>query len=290
MLNKKKAAVALAVLMCMLFSSSIGVVTYAAEQDGAVYSPEIPGEMQPYTLIEYVTDQSYVFIEGGPVKTPSKIEMSDLQKNLLEQAKRNGSYYTAIHEEYPRPVKGVRVQYSSDGFIHNIVFPEGVENPLLQPRQPLSGITDASSAPIVLVDDNGNDTGIEMEIIATWGKHNNTLYRVLNTPNNKGRYGIGRATTFSDTIGQANVVLEKGHVATSLKYDNVDVGTVVGVVAMVKGSSNPRSHNMRKMDAGGLPDAILDIWKTGVEYWGYTWDSSFSMPGTTQYSHNCTII
>ncbi len=288
MFNKKKTVVALAVLICMLFSSSVSIVAYAAEPDGSVYSPEIPGEMQPYTLIEYVTNSSYVIIEGGPVKTPSKIEMSEVQRGLLEQAKRNGSYYTAIHEEYPRPVKGVKVQYSSDGFIHDIIFPEGVENPLLQPKQLLSGIANAGASPVILVDANG--TGIEMEIIAVWGKHNNTLYKVFNTPNNKGRYGIGRATTFSDTIGQADIVLEKGHVATSLKYDNVDVRTVVGVVAMVKGSNNPRAQNMRKMDAGGMPDAILDIWKTGVEYWGYTWESSFSMPGTTQYSHNCNII
>lgn len=59
---------------------------------------------------------------------------------------------------------------------------------------------------------------------------------------------------------------------------------------MVNGSSNPRAKDMIKADAGGMPDAILDIWKTGVEYWGYTWNSSFSMPGTTQYSHNCNII
>ena len=169
MLNKKKAAVSIAVLMCMLFSSSIGIVAYAAEPDDWVYSPEIPGEMQPYTLIEYVTNQSYVIIEGGPVKSPSKIEMSDVQRNLLEQAKRNGSYYTAIHEEYPSPVKGVRVQYSSDGFIHDIVFPEGVENPLLQPKQPLSGMVNAGVAPVILVD--ADRTGIEMEIIVVWGKH-----------------------------------------------------------------------------------------------------------------------
>lgn len=96
------------------------------------------------------------------------------------------------------------------------------------------------------------------------GNHRNTLYKVLNTPNNKGRYGIGRATTFNDTIGQADIVLEKGHVATSLKYDNIDVRTVVGVVAMVNGSSNPRAKDMIKADAGGMPDAILDIWKRAL--------------------------
>ena len=26
-----------------------------------------------------------------------------------------------------------------------------------------------------------------------------------------------------------------------------------------------------KRDNGALPDAVIDIWKTGVEYWDYTW-------------------
>lgn len=34
---------------------------------------------------------------------------------------------------------------------------------------------------------------------------------------------------------------------------------------------------MYKRDAGGLPDAVIDIWKTGVEYWGYKWTSTLSI-------------
>lgn len=35
----------------------------------------------------------------------------------------------------------------------------------------------------------------------------------------------------------------------------------------------------------GLPDAVIDIWKTGVEFWGYTYSSTFSMPEDVSYYH-----
>ena len=34
-----------------------------------------------------------------------------------------------------------------------------------------------------------------------------------------------------------------------------------------------------------MPNAIVDIWKTGVEYWGYTYSSSLSLPGEVKIVH-----
>lgn len=98
------------------------------------------------------------------------------------------------------------------------------------------------------------------------------------------RIGAGRGTTFSDTIGQANIVLKKGDVATKLAYDNVTVGKVLSVRTKTVLGIN-KTVNMIKNDAGSMPDAVLDIWKTGVEYWGYTWESWFSMPHRTTYQY-----
>lgn len=42
---------------------------------------------------------------------------------------------------------------------------------------------------------------------------------------------------------------------------------------------------MIKSDAGDMPDTFIDIWTTGVEFWGYTWNSTFSMPGITGITH-----
>lgn len=46
-----------------------------------------------------------------------------------------------------------------------------------------------------------------------------------------------------------------------------------------------KTVNMTKNDAGGMPNAVLDIWKTGVEYWGYSWNSTFSMPSKITYQY-----
>ena len=76
-------------------------------------------------------------------------------------------------------------------------------------------------------------------------------------------FGYGRATAYNHQPGQKNHVLVKGDVATSLKYDNITCGLVV------KTTIHGKTVNMHKWDAGGLPDAIVDIWKDGVTYWGY---------------------
>lgn len=48
---------------------------------------------------------------------------------------------------------------------------------------------------------------------------------------------------------------------------------------------NGKHIHMKKCDAGGMPNAVLDIWKTGVEYFGYTWSSTFSLPGHIEYEY-----
>jgi hypothetical protein len=96
--------------------------------------------------------------------------------------------------------------------------------------------------------------------------------------------GVGRATTFNDRVGQANIVLSQGDVALKLAYDNCAVGTLVSLKAK-KSNGSWRTCWMTKNDAGGMPNAVIDIWKTGVAYWGYTWSSTFSMPGTVTYTH-----
>lgn len=118
-------------------------------------------------------------------------------------------------------------------------------------------------------------------LMYVWGAHNNRLFKYIG----QNKYiGKGRATTFDDTIGQANIVLSKGSVATKLAYDNPPVGTTVYVTADTAWGGR-RTVEMTKNDAGGMPDAIVDIWKTGVEYWGYTWNTWFSLPGETEIYH-----
>ena len=71
----------------------------------------------------------------------------------------------------------------------------------------------------------------------------------------------------------------KGDVATKQAYDNCPTGTVLQV------RHNGKFVNMKKWDVGSMPNAVLDIWKTGVEYWGYKWSSTFSIPGYVEYEY-----
>lgn len=123
-----------------------------------------------------------------------------------------------------------------------------------------------------LYSNNAITKGIK-KLIAKWGGkkgNNNKLYETLNAF----RYGTGRATVFGDTIGQANHRLKKGDVATKLKYDNVICGIPVVVTMKIKGSKKVKSVTMKKWDAGSMPDAIIDIWKTGINYWGYKYSKT----------------
>lgn len=56
----------------------------------------------------------------------------------------------------------------------------------------------------------------------------------------------------------------------SLKYDNIACGTKVTVTAKNIKTGKEVSHSMTKWDAGGLHDAIIDIYYDGVTYWGGT--------------------
>lgn len=237
----KKLISCLVVLSLFLFSVTL---TYADSNK----SEPIPARMEPYTIIEYVSDTEYVILQGGIS------EDTTLYSN-------NG---------IPMPVKGVIVTYSSDGFIQDIEFPEGMVNPLLTLE-----LYSSSPAPLAVVPPDGYYT------VQQWGAHNNILFESFE---HDWRIGRGRATTFSDTIGQADIKNYKGSVATKLSFDDVPVYTDVEVRTW-NSSGILHTENMTKTDAGGMPDAIIDIWKTGVEYWGYTWSSSFSMPSTVTIEH-----
>ena len=84
---------------------------------------------------------------------------------------------------------------------------------------------------------------------------------------------------------KSNIKNYKGSVATKLAYDNCPVNTVISVTGNTATGSE-KTVNMVKTDAGGMANAVLDIWKTGVEFWGYKWDKLFSMPQKVIYRHS----
>lgn len=254
----------------------IGKSANAAEQ---ITSSKIPETMQPYTEIQFTSNNSYKILKGGVSRG------INLQEQLLEQGffkeadeleaecQDNGTARTAIKETYPNPQKGMKIIYGSDGLLTEILNENGQEyiDNTSKTRSSNNGISLQATASKVK--------------IASWGANNNRLYRKTTANGTKKIVGFGRATTFNDKFGQRDHTLVKGDVATKMAYDNCKFGIEVKVNAQKKGSSTVVSHNMKKCDVGGMPNAIVDIWKTGVEYWGYTYSSSLSLPGEVKIVH-----
>lgn len=241
----------------------------------------IPSFMLPYSRIEFLTESVFQILNGG--LTEESFDIYQFER-----------IPSVIYENPIKPYKGLIVQYASDGLIfdynddvfdsNTFVIDERVDNLNYFSNNILN---DSNMAHISNCE--------ELTLLYSWGSYPNQLFKckhvtelnkVSQSANTVTWYtiiGEGRATTFNDSIGQANIVLKKGDVATKLAYDNVKVGTKLSVTATKK-TGGLKTVVMTKNDAGSMPNAVLDIWKTGVEYWGYTYSTYFSMPGIVTYS------
>lgn len=228
---------------------------------------EIPSEMDPYTVIVYDDCDSYTILKGGETTTESSVR----QKETLT-------------EEYPAPFEGMKVVYGSDGMVSEILDSE--DRDVLE-QEYYKTIHDSS---LENVKSTKSTISATKTLIASWGEYPNRLYK---SADGQQITGNGRATTFNDTVGQADHTLAKGDVATKLAYDNCRNGIDVRVKAKkvtVKNGNYVETDEyltkvMKKWDAGGMPNAIIDIWKSGVSYWGYTYSSSLSLLGKVYMSH-----
>lgn len=233
-----------------------------------VESSIIPSQMQPETEITFIDENYYIINQGGEVVEETKIVLPNYIQTKINIAKIEGTYYTAYQGTNPKPVAGLKVSYADDGFILRLDYPENAEPEVEKVISPNERLRSGPSQ---------NDT-----LLYKWGAHENQIWRIGNS--RTARFGYGRATNFTDKIGQRNHILTKGDVATSLAYDNCDFGTVLHVNGPKKGGGIV-FVDFIKRDVGGMPDAVLDIWKTGVEEFGYTWSKSLSI-NNIQYVHD----
>lgn len=261
--------------------------TSLSAEENLYYSEEVPDTMEPGSEIYYVEDNKFKIIKGNIS-----------EKGLDGEKKPLENVYGVVYGKPHKGIKGITVTYADDGLINKIIYDaEDQEKAILENTETYvgTGLKDNANTASTWLGDEVCDS---YSMKSKWGAYPNTLYnctmvvyptRLVSNILANPIYitdivGLGRATTFSDVIGQANIVLKKGDVATSLAYDNVPVGTLVNVSTKTNTGVLKRVI-MRKNDAGGMPNAVLDIWKTGVEYWGYTWNSSFSMPNRVTIRH-----
>lgn len=94
---------------------------------------------------------------------------------------------------------------------------------------------------------------------------------------------VGTHTT--DTIGEASNTLGKGDCATRGDKDNPRNGEEIFTRRLNNDLSDTSyTYTYLKRDNGALPDAILNIWKTGVEELGLTYSSTLSFKGRYFYT------
>lgn len=269
-------------IMCLSLFLAFGIcVPVMAKEPEGYNSNKVPECMQPGTIILFDSNTHFIILEGDFPNTENKqkilLEEKSLEERELEgEAKRNGTYYSAPHEDNMVPVKGMKVIYGTDGLLNTV---EGAGNKTAN----ITSIVNTTYNKISVSDSNNiMKAAANKKLIAQWGPNNyNKLYK-----SGKEYIGYGRATTFNDKKGQRDHILKKGDVATSLRYDNCQYGTKVQVNARKKGSTKNATHVMYKGDAGGMDNAIVDIWKEGVEYWGYKYSKNLSLPGKTKIVHN----
>lgn len=225
----------------------------------------IPTRMEPGSKIIFIDKGHFEIKQGAMTKSKTTSEVSITDRSSEELELDASSLSTGIKEEYPTPETGMQIQYGSDGLVSDIQFPDESSKEKVEIASAVSEIETRTSGKVK---------------IASWGSSNNVLYKEGNTIT-----GYGRATTFSDKIGQRDHKLIKGDVATKLKYDNCAYGRAVKVTARLKGSKKTKTVSMKKRDVGGMPNAVIDIWKTGVSNWNYKYSSSLTLPGRTKIQH-----
>lgn len=270
-MKRKLIVLLLATIMCVNGNISVYAGEINNDNGTLIQDNSIPTYMLPNTVIEYVDDDEYKIIQGGEAnenyENGSIYEWA--RQDLLKRENIDLSEVTAEKTDTLLPAKGMVIQYGDDGRIVDInsLYSNSKERASKCPRCGNYFVTGSAGA-------NEN---------YMWGGeygNNNILYS-----GNSIIYGYGRFTNFTDSTGQADHKLKKGDVATRGHVDNPKTGTSITCKAPVKGTGKRLKVTMQKWDIGCLPDAVLDIWKTGVENWGYTWSSSVSInDGYYEYS------
>ncbi|MBW9158686.1 hypothetical protein [Clostridium tagluense] len=253
--------------------------------DKSLRTGKIPGEMAPCTIIEYQNNSQYKIIQGSeynhkivktnlPVTFDIKLSAEDIKrnedyKNFLKEHEEELKPKNIIKVENPEPCTGMKIIYDGEGFIKHIQMPEKIHDLnksgiKLDDVEKIIGISYASK-----ILDRGTTSPVGTY---SWGDNKNTL-----TVTKSLVRGVGRLTNFTDVKGEAENPLVKGDVATKRDKDNPKHGQTLTV------NANGKTKSMYKNDNGDLPDAVLDVWKTGVEFFGYKWNVNLSFKGEYSY-------
>lgn len=272
----------IAIVSCVMafFTFAYATPFVSAFSDEQTYDGQrIPDYMQPSSIIKYVTDKEYVILKGGEPDGPKYNET--IEEQVAEDQPLLG------YRGYPDPEEGMVVYYGMDGELNDIDFAtkeaeEAFYSLTPEQQQILDAISnddEAMESASASAEDSVSTNIAEFDSkkpYKEWGAYPNRLYKMADGS----RKGTGRATIYGDKYGQYDPKnredhkLVKGDVATKMTVDDCVCGTTVKVRMTKKDSKSKLTVKMKKWDVGSMPNAIIDIWKYGIENWGYTYTSA----------------
>lgn len=291
-----KKLVAMAITACMIASA---VPAYATKDDAThkqdditFYSEEIPLSLKSGTVIKFISPTEYIILEEGedvtydfdevPYKNFSDEELEILQEEeeIIKRIKEEAENHPTIQIDSPKPETGMVVTYNTLGGPKDILYP--VKN-----SSECGGSCD--TIPYFITELSKCKKGYS-EVVLKEGttlpsasytypaiEVNDVVIDNVITISSKGVLGEGVFSTYNDDKNEKGKAFKKGDCATKGDIDNPRHGTEI-YTRRTTSDGKPLGGRVKltKRDNGCLPQAILDVWGSGVELFGYKQNKNLS--------------
>ena len=273
---KKLLSIALCGAGVFYFAGSV-----ASASERTIYSKIIPEMANANTIIQYEGNSLWKVVEDTPAdikELPCTTETPALSFNnainTLETSKNTRQFYEEdagpVYEEVlPDPELGMRVLYDNWGELEKIYI---LNNNSYQEINKTMAQISAQRVVVDLTELKVLPQGKRLEAgTYRYGKLVPESEKLLGIARNVIKITSGNVTgkgdfsVFTDPTGDTNDnELTKGDCATNRRIDNPKSGKKITVT----NKTNNTTSTFIKNDNGDLPNAVIDIWKTGVKKLG----------------------
>ena len=238
----------------------------------------IPERMPANSVIEYEgggqwnnlgTENVMMKRNRDIVKNEEKVTLPFAQfSKSISQLKKVTDDEPIYEEVLPNPQKGMRVEYDNWGEINKIFVFNGtsykeVAETFAKHPDEKTGVSLFAAKALKLGTRLSPGTYPYGQVEEKTTEQVGYTQNVIKITSNK-VVGKGDFTVFLDTEGDHDNPLKKGDCATKGAIDNPKSNTKIEVTNKLKNIT----ATFYKNDNGDLPNAVIDIWKTGVEKLG----------------------